>query len=345
MKKLSAILLALLLLFSVAACSQPAPEAPAQQAPAEQAPAEQAPASDLTYEIPTVNLRLGCTNATGTYTVVGTAISQVMNEFCPSVQITPEVTDGAVSNMQMLATNDLDLGMSSSFVCSEAATGGSKNFAEPNEMYVLCSFNASAVHFVAREGSGIQSIQDLVGKRVSTCEPGSSHEKYGLNLLASNGIDPEQDLDNWARISISDSCDAIADNRLDAVFYMGGAPVTKVLELVENGDGYFVELDQTSVDGFIAEYPFAYESVIPAGVYGDEELSCIVGTNLIVASKDLPEDVAYWVVKTLFDHFDSWNTCHASVKNYFMSLENAILGAPIDFHPGAIKYFQEIGLM
>jgi len=354
MKRVTAIILALIVLLSLAACGgqkaaeEPKPaqtqtETQKTEPVAVNTPAEEKKAEELA--VPTANLRLGCTSATGTYTIVGTAMSQVMNEFCPTLQITPEVTDGSVANMQMLASGDLDLGMTSAFVCKEASTGGSKNFPDPVEMYALCSYNASAVHFVARTGSGINSVSDLVGKRVSTCEPGSSHEKYGMLFLNAYGIDPEKDLDKWVRVSIADSCDAISDNRLDAVFYMGGAPVTKILELVEKGDAYVVELDDKAVSAFQEVYPFAYNATIPAGVYGDKDLSALVGTNLLVCSKEMSDEEAYWIVKTLFDNFDGWKSCHASVANYFVEMKNAILGSPIEFHPGAIKYFKEIGVM
>lgn len=289
------------------------------------------------------NLRIGTTGVGGVYYLVGTAWAQTLAKHRPNVKLNVEITGGAVGNLQLFGTGELDLPMSISNVIVEAEGGGTQSFPHPIHTNAITAINQGALHIVASKSSGIQSIEDIRGKRVSTGEPGHSTEVIAQALLEALGIDAETDI-NRQRLNLTDSMDALADGRCDLVFYMGGAPVPAVQEATTTaGTGRLIPVDSAVLDRVHELYPYLVAGAIPAETCGNPEPSpTVCATNLLLCSPEMEDELVYTIVKTIHDNAAEWRGAHSSVAG--LTPETAVVGSPVDFHPGAIRYYKEKGV-
>ncbi len=290
------------------------------------------------------NLRLGTTGATGVYYLVGTAFSQTMAKFYPTISMNVEVTGGSISNLQMLQSEDLDLGMALADIVSQASHGGTTSFPEPIELNAITAINEGLVHLIVSKESGIKSVGDLKGKKVATGQPGYVAEVTAFAILEANGIDIEKDC-KWQRIGFSDAMDAIVDGRTDAIFYQAGAPVPSIVEAsVTSGKVQVLPIDEETISKVVSDSEFLMMSTIPEDTYGNSTpIPTVCSINLMVCKPELDEAVVYNMLSTLYGNMDSWKDAHTSIS--FLKPETAVVGSPVAFHPGAIKYYEEIGVM
>jgi TRAP transporter TAXI family solute receptor len=202
------------------------------------------------------------------------------------------------------------------------------------------------MHIVTVEGTGINKVADLKGKRVSTGAANSATEVMAARVLEAMGLDPEKDLKR-ERLDPGKSSDAIKDKKLDAYFWVGGIPTAAVTDLGATPGLKLKLVDHSdAVEAMNKKYgPLYTRDTIPAKAYPGQEQPAQVATvwNLIVAHADMPDDVAYNVVKTIFDKRDELVLVHKEAQNFDVSHQSKA-AASIPYHPGAIKYFAERGL-
>ena len=329
MKKAIALILALLMALSLTACGdQSSPNETQGDGEAHQ---------KVTYSV-------GTTSVGGVYNTVATAWGQTLEKHS-YVNWDVQVTGGAVGNLQLYANGELDMPMSIAASMLEAQEGGTKSFPDPiTDLTVLMKVNQGFLHICARTGSGINSIEDLKGKKISTAEPGHSTELLINALFDILGWDIDTDI-QAQKLNLQDSVDALADGRIDAMFYLGGCPVAGIQEAcVTSGTGYMLSVNQDILDKIHEKYPHIVTGTADAGVFNNAEpITSLACNNFLCASKDMSEDDVYEMVKCLFENADEWRGCHSSVKD--LTPENALEGAPYEAHPGAIRYYKEVGVL
>jgi TRAP transporter TAXI family solute receptor len=287
------------------------------------------------------SLRFGTVNVGGTYYIVGTAFGQTINKFEPSLKINVEVTGGSVDNMKLMEAGDLELGLSTAPIAYFASRGeqGFKKL----ELNALTAINTGRAHVVTRKDSGINSIKDMAGKRISTAEPGSASETLAIDILNAAGIDENKDIKRQ-RINLMDSIDAIADGRCDALIYQGGIGIPSIVEITTTTNAaVLIDVEDEVVEKLTNMHSYYIGTEIPAGTYGNgRDLKSVGAVNHLLCKPELSEDAAYKIVSTLFEHRDDWVNAHSSCKE--QTLDTATLGASVPFHPGAIKYYKEKGV-
>jgi len=208
------------------------------------------------------------------------------------------------------------------------------------------------LQIVTTAGSGIKNITDLAGKRVSTGAPSSGTEYTSLLVLDAAGVKTDG-FAKWARLGAAESADGLANGTLDAYFWSGGIPTGSISELAStlarNGKQIaLVQLapDSDAVKTFQERFPGLGDvRTIPADVYGSPaDITTLAFWNLMACPASMPDDVAYTITKTVFEHLSD---LQAAVKPAVdTSVENTakfIGETTIPFHPGAIKYFKEVG--
>jgi len=234
-----------------------------------------------------------------------------------------------------------------------AYTGQHTKFKDkPAPIAILWVMYPNYLHIVTTEKSGIRSIYDLKGKRVSTGAPGSGTEVNALGVLELAGIDPKNDFAKWERLGAEESARALADGAIDAYFWSGGLPTSSIVDLAvtlkQRGDRlYLVSIPQEIIDAYIKKFPgVAIQGVIPKSVYDTaEDAKTLAYWNMFVCHKDTPVDVAYKITKAVFEHLD---ILHASVKPAKdTNLKTALLyiNGTIPYHEGALKYYREVGIL
>jgi TRAP transporter TAXI family solute receptor len=201
------------------------------------------------------------------------------------------------------------------------------------------------MHVVTIEGTGINKLADLKGKRVSTGSAGSGTEIMALRVLEAVGIDGRKDL-KQERLGVAESVNAIKDRKIDAFFWVGGVPTAAVTDLAATPGVKIKLIDHDeAVDAMNKKYgPLYVKSVIPAGSYAgqDKPNAEIDVWNILVASDKMSDQMAYDIVKTLFEKKAELVAVHKEAEH--IELKSQPIGSPIPFHPGAKKYFEEKGI-
>ncbi|HZQ60689.1 MAG TPA: TAXI family TRAP transporter solute-binding subunit, partial [Casimicrobiaceae bacterium] len=165
----------------------------------------------------------------GVYYPLGGAMANVLSKYLPGLQATAEVTGGSVDNLKLIGAGKSEVAFSMADASYEAAKGLDKFKDRPVDARTLMVLYPNKMQVVTIEGSGINSIADLKGKRVSTGSPGSGTEIMALRLLEAAGMDAKKDI-KQERLGVAESVNAIKDRKIDAFFWVGGLPTAAVTD-------------------------------------------------------------------------------------------------------------------
>jgi len=210
-------------------------------------------------------------------------------------------------------------------------------------------FNAIATLYpevcqvVANPAAGIRSIADLKGKNVSVGDAGSGTEFNSRHILELYGI-TFNDI-NKQNLGFGPSADALRDNKIDAFFCVAGAPTPAIVDLAMSREILLLEVDDARAAQLIRQYPFYTQFLLPSGSYrGQSGAVKMVAVNAtLIVSPKISENTVYQLTKALFENKAQIATAHA--KGAELSTANAVQGISVPFHPGAAKYFKEVGAM
>ncbi|MBE0466691.1 MAG: TAXI family TRAP transporter solute-binding subunit [Candidatus Desulforudis sp.] len=286
------------------------------------------------------SLTIGAASIGGTYYLYAGGWSQVI-EKATGISTAVEVTGGPNDNMQLVHLNDLDLGMVTMGPAWEGWhgegdwTGGVKM---TNVRAIFPMYNTYS-QWWAFKNAGINSLNDLEGKSLGVGPAGGTPGTYHPRILELLGINATI---RWA--GLSDLVSQHLDLQLNANSFAAGIPVAGILETAAQRDIVLFGVDGEARDKVCAEWPFWSPAVIPADVYDflEEDVETIGIWNVAIAHKDLPEDLVYEIVKAVFDNHDMMVTAHKSAEETVA--ENVVKNNWLPMHPGAIKYYEEIGI-
>ena len=278
----------------------------------------------------------------GVYYPLGGGMAALISKHIPATEATAEVTTASVDNMKLLHTDKVAVALTQPDIAWDAYQGQLKGLSEKVAVRSLLALYSNYMHIVALEGSGIKTVGDLKGKRVSTGAPGSGTEIKGLRVMEAYGLTPK-DLRSQERLGAAESAGALKDRKIDAFIWDGGLPTAAVLDiaatpglkivLIPHGDG---------VARMAAKYGSLYfAGAIPKGIYKgvEEDVPVAAVTNLLVAHERMPENLAYQITKLMLEHTADLVAVHKAASE--IALKSAVLGSPVPFHPGALRYFKE----
>src|SRR5438445_5296652 len=292
------------------------------------------------------NISIATGGTGGVYYPLGGGMAAMLSKYVPGIQATAEVTGGSVANLQLIGTGKPYLGMTMADATLDAYKGEDKFKGKPVPVRTLLIMYPNRMHVVTIEGTGINSMKDLKGKRVSTGSGGSATEVMAFRVIEAAGLDKDKDL-RRERLGVAESVNAIKDRKIDAFFWVGGLPTAAVTDLA-NTPGVKIKLIDHAdlVPAMNRKYGELYvQDVIPKDMYrgmdADNKQATVM--NLLVAHQNMDEKTAYNIVKAVFDHKEDLVTVHKEAENF--KLENQKKAAsPIPWHPGAVKYYSEKGI-
>lgn len=289
-------------------------------------------------------LSIATGGTSGVYYVLGGGLAQLLTKHVPGVEATAEVTAASVENMQLLAQRSADIAFTLGDTAYDAARGEGK-FTEPLPIVALAAIYTNITHVVTLADSGIATLQDLKGKRVSTGAPNSGTEVIAERLLRAVGIDPDRDITR-ERLGVKESADALKDRKVDAFFWSGGLPTAGITELATTPNVTIRLIPHGELaEALRAEYgPLYVQDEVPAGTYPDVDAPVSVSAvpNLLVVHRDMPEELAYEITKALFEHLDELAAVHPAAGQ--IEPRRAATSSPVEYHPGAVRYYKEIGV-
>jgi TRAP transporter TAXI family solute receptor len=292
------------------------------------------------------NLSIGTGGTGGVYYPLGGGMAAVLSKYVDGMQATAEVTGGSVANLQLVGTGKPYLAMTMADAGLDALKGQDKFKGKPVPVRTLLIMYPNRMHVVTIEGTGINSMKDLKGKRVSTGSGGSATEVMAFRVIEAAGLDKDRDMKR-ERLGVAESVNALKDRKIDAFFWVGGLPTAAVTDLANTPGIKIKMVDHADlVAKMNKKYGNLYvQDVIPKSTYHgmDKDNHQATVMNLLVAHEKMDDKTAYNIVKAVFEHKDDLVRVHKEAENF--KLENQKASAtPIPFHPGAMKYYAEKGI-
>lgn len=281
----------------------------------------------------------------GVYIIYGAGIANVLSTKL-GVAGTAQSTTASVDNMKFIRDKTVDLALTLSDTAYDAVNAKGR-FAAPERPVSaarsLAVMYNNFTHVVTKDGTGITTVAGLKGKRVSVGAPNSGTEVIANRVLEAVGL-TQADL-QVQKLGVADSVAQLKDGRIDAFFWSGGLPTSAIVDLANTAGLKMRILDHADLVPKMAEKygAFYFTATIPKDAYKMDADVKVSGTaNLLVVHADMEEALAYAITKTLFEQQAELVKVHAEANN--LKLESAVVGSPIDFHPGAIKFYREKGV-
>ena len=282
----------------------------------------------------------------GVYYPYGGGLAKILNDNLPGVRASAEVTAASVDNLKLIRDGKADIAFALADTVADAANGRGAFEGSPAPVASLAVLYSNYTHLVTLDSSGITSVQGLRGKTVSTGSPGSGTEVIAFRSLRAAGLNPDTDITRQG-LGASESAGALKDGKVDAFFWSGGLPTAAVQDLAHS-QGIALRMIATGdlVPVLQREHgPSLYFPLeVPAGAYpGIKEAVSVVGVaNVLVVNRSMPEQLAYDITRVMFEKQPELAGIHPEARK--LSLETATKGSPVDFHPGAQRYYREKGL-
>jgi uncharacterized protein len=302
--------------------------------------------------------RIGTGGVAGTYYPIGGLIADIISNppgarpcekggSCgvPGLVAIAQSSNGAVANVEAIESGALESGFAQSDVAHWAHTGTGiyEGDGKVENLRAIANLYPESVHIVAREGSGIKSVHDLKGKRVSLDEPGSGTLVDARIILEAFGLS-EDDL-TPTYVKPHQASAMMEEGQLDAFFIVAGYPTGSVAEQCATTGCELVPIEGPEVDALLERYPFFAKDSIPAhtypGVGQTETLS--VGAQWLVGA-DIDEELVYGITKALWHDNARKLLDDGHSKGRAITLDTALDGIAVPLHPGAERYYREVGL-
>jgi len=288
----------------------------------------------------TLNIVTGGTGAV--YIVYGAGLADLLKRKL-NVDASAQSTTASVDNMKLIRDGKADVAFTLADTAFDAVNG-SGSFAPPEkkaDAKVLAVLYSNLTHLVVKDGTGINTVNDLRGKDVSVGSPGSGTEIIANRTLEAYGMDPAKDIARQ-RLGAADSANALRDGKIQAFFFSGGLPVPAVLDLSTSTKVKMLDLSD-SISKMSAKYGnFYFPITIPKSTYNTAADVTVSGVaNLLVVPSTFDPAFAQAILATMFDNKADLVNVHAAAKE--LTLETATVGSPIDFHPGAIDFYKSKG--
>jgi TRAP transporter TAXI family solute receptor len=296
-----------------------------------------APAKAETF----INILTGGTS--GVYYPLGVALSQIYTDNIADSRPSVQSTKASVENLNLLQEGRGEIAFTLGDSLALAIAGDTEaGFQAPlDKLRTIAAIYPNYVQVVASEESGIKTLQDLKGKRLSVGAPASGTELNARAILAAAGMSYE-DLGQVEYLPFAESVELMKNRQLDATLQSAGLGVASIRDLATSVPIVVVEIPAEVVEKAGAPYAAA---TIPAGTYEgqDADVQAAAVQNYLVTHADVPDDVVYGMTKALFENLDEMAAAHAAAKD--IKLEGAAANPPAPLHPGAERFYQEQGAL
>lgn len=300
--------------------------------------------SDSGNAEPTRDLTFATGGTAGVYYPLGSEFSRLFQEEVEGLSVVAVETDGSVDNLGRIAKGEAQLAFSQTNTANDARDAeaefsdldrGIDNIGFIGQIY------PEAVHVITLEDSGIETFEDLKGKRVAIGAPGSANKAVAALLFDAYGIE-EGDYTPFEE-SFADARSKLQDGHVDASIEIIGVPAASLGELDASADVRLISLDEDKAEEVSADNHYeAY--TIPGGSYGfaDEDITTVAVFASIVASLDqVSEEDAYGITKTIYERSEDITLA----QKRFINLDDALFGrGDVPLHPGAKRYYEEQGI-
>ena len=279
----------------------------------------------------------------GTYYPFGGAVANIWNTKIENMNVTAQATGASAENLRLISKGDAEYAIVQNDVMDYAYNGTDMFEGQklPN-ILTIGTLYPEVVQIAASKKSGIKTIADLKGKRVSIGDAGSGVEFNAKQILEGYGLTFDDIVKN--NLSFKESAEGLQNNTLDACFITAGVPNSALQELAFTNGLVLIPVDGEAAEKICKKYSFYTKTIIPGGTYKDseEDVAALAIKATIAVNANLDEATVYAMTKALFENLDELSQAHAKGKE--VSAAAAVTGISVPFHAGALKYFKELGL-
>ena len=288
------------------------------------------------------NFTIATGGTSGTYYPLGGAIADIWNRNVENVNVTIQATGASAENVRLISTGNAAFAIVQNDVMDYAYNGTDMFEGALPNLAAIGTLYQEVVQIAASKTSGIKTIADLRGKRVSIGDAGSGVEFNAKQILEGYGI-TFNDIQK-RNLSFKESAEEIKNGTLDACFVTAGVPNTALQELASTKGLVLIPVTEPEADKIVRSYNFYTKTTIPAGTYSgnNTETDALAIKAMLAVNEQLDEETVYEMTKELFENLDVLGAAHAKGKE--VSLNAAVDGVSVPFHPGAVRYFSEEGL-
>jgi len=277
------------------------------------------------------------------YYPIGGAFSNVIKNKL-GYKSSAQSTGASVENINLILEGKADLAITMGDAIAQAYEGFGAFEGKPHKnLRALMGLYPNYVQLVTTENSGIKKFEDLKGKRVGVGAPNSGVELNARMMYEAHGMTYEDSKIDY--LNYGEAIDQMKNGLIDAAFVTSGIPNATVMELGTTNKIVIVPIEGEGAKKLIEKYPFFVEDIIPADTYDtDTDVKTVTVMNILIVREDLPEEVVYDLTKGIFENLDDIKASHNTAEKH-ISLENSQIGVNIPLHPGAERYYKEVGII
>jgi TRAP transporter TAXI family solute receptor len=282
----------------------------------------------------------------GVYYPLGGALANYLSRGIPGMSATVEVTGGSVANLQLLGANRVGMVLTQVDAAVDAVRGNDRFRGRPVPVRAISVLYTNRMQVVTVASTGIRTMADLKGKRVSTGAPGSATEVMAFRLIEAAGLNRDTDFRARERLSPAESTNAIKDGKLDAYFFVSGVPTSAITDLGATPGTQLVLIDHDQyVPAIVEKYgPVYFAEQIPAGSYPGQtapnrQMSV---ANIVAVREDMPAALVTQITQIMWSNREDWARVHSAARDFNLAgQKTAAAGVP--WHPAAEAFWKAQG--
>jgi TRAP transporter TAXI family solute receptor len=291
-----------------------------------------------------ISLILATGGTAGTYYPFGGAMAQIWNTHIPGMNVTAQATGASKENIRLVGKGDAELAIVQNDVMDYAYKGIELFAGEKIETFsTIATLYPEIVQIVVNPDSGINSVADMKGKSISVGDAGSGVEANAKQVLEAYGL-TFNDV-QARRLSFRESASALKDKQIDGFFVTAGIPNPAIQEIATLSKVKLLSIDPATMKKLTDKYkfytPFTIKKETYSGMVADAETLAVKAT--LIVNKNVKAETVYNLTKVLFEQQPALAQAHAKGKE--LSLQEAVQGVSVPFHPGAEKYYKEKGIL
>ena len=278
----------------------------------------------------------------GVYYPMGGGLAEIINSHVDGYGATAEATGASVENMGLVARGEADLALALADTVVQAHSGTGRFEGQPLDMVrSVATLYTNMIQIVTLDDSGITRLEDLRGKRVSVGAPGSGTTVNAEAVLAVADIGYD-DIDEQ-RLDFNETADALANGAIEAGFWTVGVPTSSILNLATTKPIHVIALTDDQITAAQEANPLFTRTTLEGGIYKGvaEAVGGIGIANVLVTSSEMPDDLVYAITRALFENIDDLQAIHPAASE--ITVEFTLTATPVPLHPGAIRYYEEVG--
>lgn len=288
-------------------------------------------------------LTMGTGGTAGVYYPLGGSMAQLITNKNPSLDVSAQSTGATGENLRLTQTHDIDLSIVQNDLTHAAFNGLAPFTSKLGDLRAVARLYPEYLHVVATVESGIKTMNDFKGKRVSVGARGAGNEANCRQIFEIYGLN----YDNVTPIFLpyGETADMFKDRQLDAFVFTIGTPNPAIQDITTLQSIQFVPVDGKERDAIVAKYPYFAKDAIPANSYKGqtEPVETLSVQAMLIANKNLSDDTVYAITKSIFENIPELANAHHKAAEF--DVKRATEGVTIPLHPGAARYYKEKGLI